>query len=392
MSHRSAQLSLAFSSLGHIASHLYGPIFYVVALSLEGELGLSHGDTIALIVIGNVLYGVGAPFAGWLGDRWRSTGMMLLFFLGCGAGMVATGMAGTPLWIGAGLALTGLFGSIYHPVGIAWMIKNAENRGMALGINGVFGGIGPGVAALSAAALVAAFGWRSAFIVPGVLVFLVGLAFAWTLWRGWIVELTAPRKVDPPASTRDMVVVFTVLMATMLCNGTIYQATQAAMPKLFAERLSGSVLGAGTTVAIVYFVAGAVQVYAGHLADRYRLRTVYILGLLAQAPALAMLSTLAGGGMIGAAMAATALNVGVLPAENSLVARYSPSRWHGLSYGLKFVLSFGVAGLGARLEGYLYDLTGGFGWLFVLLATAAAVASLTALLLPTERKAVEATA
>lgn len=393
MSHRSAQLSLAFSCLGHTATHLYAPIFYVVALTLEGELGLSHGDTIALVVTGNLLYGFASPIAGWLGDRWRTTGMMLVFFLGCGGGMIATGLASTPLAIAVGLAVTGVFGSIYHPVGIAWMVKNAENRGMALGINGVFGGIGPGIAALSAGALIAAFGWRSAFIVPGALVMLAGLAFAVVLWRGWIVELTEPRKIDPPASTRDMVTVFTVLMATMLCNGLIYQASQAAMPKLFAERLGGgSVLEVGTLVAVVYLASGAVQVGAGHLADRYRLRTVYILGMLAQAPVLALMASVAGGGLMGAALVASALNVGVLPAENSMVARYSPSRWHGLSYGLKFILSFGIAGLGARLEGYLYDLTGGFAWLFYLLAAAALVAAAIALLLPTENRTAEAEA
>ena len=50
---------------------------------------------------------------------------------------VATGFARTPLELALGMAGTGLFASIYHPVGIAWLVRNAKNRGKALGINGV---------------------------------------------------------------------------------------------------------------------------------------------------------------------------------------------------------------------------------------------------------------
>ena len=77
---QAARLALAFSCFGHAFSHLFAPIFYVVVLTLEHEYALTHGEAVALIVVGNVLYGVAAPFAGWLGDRWSTTGMVGLFF------------------------------------------------------------------------------------------------------------------------------------------------------------------------------------------------------------------------------------------------------------------------------------------------------------------------
>ena len=42
--------------------------------------------------------------------------------------------------------MIGLFGAIYHPVGIAWLVACAKKQGMALGINGVFGSIGSALA------------------------------------------------------------------------------------------------------------------------------------------------------------------------------------------------------------------------------------------------------
>ncbi|MBT5013807.1 MAG: MFS transporter, partial [Rhodospirillaceae bacterium] len=207
---QSARLSLGFSCVGHSYAHLFAPIFYVVALSLEQDLSLSHGEVIALIVAGNVLYGVAAPLAGWLGDKWSSTGMMGLFFVGTGAGMVLTGMSSSPMMIALALAMTGLFSSIYHPVGIAWLVRHAVNRGTALGINGVFGGIGPGVAALSAGFLIDRFNWQVAFIAPGILLLITGGLFYWLIGRGAIVENRVDRKQDAPTTRRDMIRAFLV--------------------------------------------------------------------------------------------------------------------------------------------------------------------------------------
>ncbi len=385
----SARLSLGFSCVGHSYSHLFAPIFYVAALSLERELTLTHGEVVALIVGGNVLFGFGAPLAGWLGDKWSSTGMMSVFFLGTGTGMILTGLVSTPLQIGMALALTGLFSSIYHPVGIAWLVRHAVSRGMALGINGVFGSIGPGLAAVTAGVLIQWFSWRAAFIVPGVLLVLTGIAFFWLVARGVIVESRVDRKQEAPANRQDMMRAFMVLAVTMMCTGIIYQATQPALPKVFSEKLgelaNGGVFGISIFVAIVYFAAGAMQIVAGRLADKYPLKYVYMIAFTLQVPFLAMAGSLSGASLLAVAMIMVSVNSGALPAENSLVARYAPSKWRGLAFGLKFILAFGVSGLGVLLEGKLYDYTGGFYWLFIVLACVAAVAAMAGMLLPNER-------
>lgn len=390
MSRKSAQLSLGFSCVGHTFSHLFAPIFYVVALSLETDLGLSHGQLISLIVVGNILFGVAAPVAGWLGDKWSATGMMVLYFFGTGIGMTMTGFSSEPLSIGAWLAVTGLFASIYHPVGIAWLVRNAEKTGTALGINGVFGGIGPGVAALVAGVLTDAFGWRSAFVVPGVLMLVTGAAFALLIGSGVIVESKEDLHKKPPASKRDMVRAFAVLAVTMLCTGLIYQAIQPALPKMFAVKLADwtgdGVFAVGALVAAIYFVAGGAQVVAGKLADHYPLKWVYLGAFVLQAPVLFLAAGLGGAGLLIVALVMVTANVGALPAENALVARYAPSQWRSLAFGLKFILAFGLSGLGAQLEAYLFDLTGGFHWLFSVLTAIALVAIVAILLLPNERK------
>lgn len=388
VSHRSAQASLAFSCAGHAYAHIFEPIFFIAALVLPAEMGLSYEEVLALIVAGKLLYGLMAPLAGWLGDRWSTVGMMSVYFLGLGVAAILVGLAQGPWMLMMALALMGLFGSIYHPVGISWLIRNAEDKGKAIGLNGVFGGIGPALAGVVAGGLIAAISWRAAFIVPGVVVFATGLLFLVMLAKGVVVETRGDRRPEPVASRGDTVRAGVVLSVTMLCAGLVYQATQPALPKVFAERLGDTGLWAAAGgVSVVYLLAGLTQVLAGHLADRLSPKRLYVAVALLQAPLLLGVAHASGLGLLAVAVLAVSFNMAGIPAENLLLARYTPAKWRGTAFGLKFVLSFGVSGLGVPLVSVMRAATGGFEALFVLLAVSACVVALAASQLPTDRPA-----
>ncbi len=92
--------------------------------------------------------------------------------------------------------------------------------------------------------------------------------------------------------------------------------------------------------------------------------------------------------MILMAIVMTGLNTATQPAENVLIARYTPQSRRGLIFGLKFVVAIGISSLGVLLEGFMFDLTGNFFWLFLILGGFAVVATAVALWLPTERSSV----
>lgn len=383
---RQARNALSFSCIGHLYAHVFEPIFYIVALVLPGELGLPYEEVLTLIVAAKLLYGLLAPAAGWLGDRWSTTGMMVLFFLGLGGSAIGVGLSSSAFGLALALAATGMFGSIYHPVGISWLLRNAVDKGKAIGVNGVFGGIGPAVAGLVAGAAIETLGWRAAFILPGILVVLTGMAFLWAVQRGAVVETKADRAPAAPPSKGDTWRAGLVLSVTMLGAGLIYQATQPALPKLFSERL-GDGMGVGAAamaVTMVYLVAGLTQVVAGHLADRYPAKRIYVLAALAQAPLLLALAWLSGLSMVAMSLLAVACNMAAIPAENLLLNRFTPAKWRGTALGMKFVLSFGVSGLAVPLVSLIRGWTGGFETLFVLLAATALVVGGAATLLPAE--------
>lgn len=387
MSTLSSRSLLVFSSLAHSYSHLLMLLYPTVVLALEPVYGLPYDELVALALPGFVLLGAGALPAGWLSDRWSSAGMMAVFFLGTGCGAMLTGMARTPIEISVGLGLIGLFASIYHPVGIAWLVRGAANPGRALGINGVFGSMGTAGGALVAGGLTDTLGWRAAFLVPGALCVATGIAFLWALRRpADAAPLVAARATERAGGGRHLRQVFALLAFTTVMIGLIYQSTAVGLPKLLSERFEGlaadGMFGIGLLVAVVYVAAGIAQILGGELADRLDLKRIYALGLLAGVP-LALAAFAAGHlWFVAAAAALMAVQAMVMPAENSLLARYTPLEWRARAFGVKFLLTLGVSSAGVAMVPLLHRLTGSLDSLFLLVAVMTAAAGIAALRLP----------
>src|SRR3546814_2489414 len=69
------------------------------------------------------------------------------------------------------------------------------------------------------------------------------------------------------------------------------------------------------------------------------------------------------------------LSAAALPAENMLLARYTPSRHRSLAFGVKFVLAFSIANPAILLASWVAGRSGEFTQLYLILAAIAAVAA-----------------
>ncbi len=388
------RLVVQFSNLGHLFTHLFTLLYATAVLHLPGVFGLPFGEMLGLSSLGLILYGVCALPAGWLADRYSQTGMMVLFFVGIGAGAVVTGLADTPADLWVGLTLIGAFASIYHPVGIAWLLAWARRQGMALGVNGVFGGLGSALAPLFVGAMIDHVSWRAAFLLPGAVALLAGGALALLWWRGTIRDAGADRVPAAPPEAGAALRVFVLLTLTMTAGGFVYGGLTSTMPKLFEDGLglplAASYTAIGAVVGLVIGLASFSSVVGGWLAERYSARSIYLVfWALIIAPVALMVGTRGVALVALAAWTMFALSA-FSAAENLLVARYTPFRWRSMAFGAKFVLALGVAGLTVRLAGTLYDRDGHFGQLYSLLAAAAVAAVAAALLLPRSQPQVAA--
>ncbi|MFN8719773.1 MAG: MFS transporter [Rhodospirillales bacterium] len=386
MSHRSGRLAIVFSCIGHAQMHVLAALYLTVVLALETDWQASYDHLLRLWTLGALLIGLGAPLAGWLGDRWSESRMMVVFHTLTGLGAVAAGLAPDETGLVLGLALLGIGASIYHPVGLAWIVKNAENRGSALAWNGIFGGIGVAAAGFVAGGLSDVVSWRAAMIVPGLVCMATGLLLAILIARGTVVDRTVDAKPVPRPSRGDTVRVFLLLSVTMLCAGLVYNSMATIMPKWFGDRMPGIVgggtMGVGALVSLVFLVGALPQLLGGWLVDRLPPKRIYVAMLLLQVPVLALAATAVGYPLFAlAALTVAMLNIQV-PAENELLARFTPARHRGLAYGAKFVLAFGSGPAAVQFAAWTYDATGRFDDLLFALTALAALAVLAALMLP----------
>src|SRR5215510_6742878 len=177
------RLPFLFLNVAHFLTHYFLLIFPTAVLAIHREWGAPYGETLSLGTASFVALALGTLPAGWLGDRWRRSHLMVIFFLGLGGASIVAGFAtGAPM-LALGLALVGLFAAIYHPVAIAAVVQLAAGSGRAIAVNGVWGNMGFAGAAVATGALTEAFGWRTAFILPGVITVAIGIAAVFFMGR-----------------------------------------------------------------------------------------------------------------------------------------------------------------------------------------------------------------
>ncbi len=381
---------VVFASLGHLYIHLCTAFYFVIVLALETVWQLPYHELIQLWTLGSLLVGAAAVPAGLLGDRFGAANMMVAFFVGMGACSIAAGLSRSPTTLMLSLTGLGLFASVYHPVGIPWLVRSVQRDvGKVLGFNGIFGSLGAAGAGISAGLFIDLINWRAAFIIPGIACLATGFVLLAFAVKGSVGDgvVSSERRKEP--SREDMKRAFGILLLTMFLAAMVYHTTQTSLPKVFEQRQDGlvrpGVLGVGLLVASVYTVAGFMQIVGGHLADRFPLKPVYVGGMFVQIPALFLAANLTGVPLVLIAMVMVMANVGALPAENLLLSRYTPQHRHGLVFGLKFALAFGAAPIAVLLVSVVSERTGGFYWVFVILAIFAVLAFSAAAMLPGER-------
>jgi MFS transporter, FSR family, fosmidomycin resistance protein len=149
-----------------------------------------------------------------------------------------------------------------------------------------------------------------------------------------------------------------------------------------------AVLWVGLATSMIYVVSGIAQYAMGRtIIDRYPLKTTYVTASALQM--FAMLGLAMGNGYVAllGAIASAVLSAASGPIENILIARYTPSRFHGLGFGAKFVVALGASPVAILLIAWIREATGSLELLFLSLAGVALAITLVALLLPSGERA-----
>jgi len=149
-----------------------GPInvfaFGVFLKPVAAALGVDRGLFSSALTVHSLLAALSCPFFGWLLDRWGVRRVMIPGVLLFAAGTAAFAlMRAAPFWVTFLIfAYAGLVGPAASPIPYAMVTGQwfDRQRGLALGIG--MAGVGLGVALVPqlARVLIAAFGWRGAYL------------------------------------------------------------------------------------------------------------------------------------------------------------------------------------------------------------------------------------
>jgi len=375
---------IRYVNAAHVIDHMFMLIFPAAVLGMTQAFGLDYAGLIGLSLGGFIAFGACSLPAGWLGDHWSRRQMMLLFFFGIGGASILTGLSNSPSMLVIGLTLMGIFAAIYHPVGTAMLVAYAQNRGREIGINGMWGNLGVAFSALITGLLVAQFGWRSAFILPGGVAILLGVGFALE-----VRDEPAPARAHVPLKGKggqqiSMLLVFGVLALATATGGVVFNATTMTYPKLFQERLHElftSPQTLGVVVSLAYAFGAVAQLLIGRVLHRFSLKWPFIILTLLQAPLLLAMADSQGWGVIVLGAAFMFVVFGQVTVNDAMVANFVAPQWQSRIFALRYCLSFGASATAIPLIA-LVEPRQGLSGLYLVLAGVAALTFAAALAFP----------
>lgn len=377
-------------NIAHGVDHMFLLIFATAVGTIATEFGIARWEDLMPYSVGAFfLFGIGSVPAGRLGDLWGRRQMMLLFFFGMGASALLAAATQNAWQLAAALTLLGAFASIYHPVGIPMLVQHAKNPGAVIGINGLAGNLGVAAAALVTGFLIKWFGWRTAFILPGLVCLGLGVAFALLCPQ----ETEAPSKRTSKAKVSlppDVLArVFFIMTAAAATASLLFNFTLNGNAQLMTERFRGliedpAVLGA--LLAAIYAIASLAQIVVGHMIDRMPFKWLNIWMAIAQIPLL-ILAAYAQGWWLYVWLLATMIFIfGSIPFTDAMIVRYVDDRLRSRVAGMRLAVSFGISSLAVWALGPVVK-DQGFTFLFWVMAVLAVCKALMVMFLPDESSA-----
>jgi len=375
-------------NFAHTLDHLVLLVFASAVTAIALEFGVGRWEDLMPYTAGAfIMFGLGSIPSGRLGDLWGRRKMMLVFFFGIGISCFGIALTQTPMQLAIALTVMGCFASIYHPVGIPMLLKTAAKPGATIGWNNLAGNLGIAVAAILTGFMVKYFGWRTAFILPGIISLLLGLMFL----RFAPVEPEAPakKKSTPHPIPRHIMVRALLVMTVAATSGALlFNFTTNGNNELLRERFTGIISDPavlGSLLASIYAIAAFSQVIVGRLIDRVPMKPLF-LGIVLSQIVLLLLATQSTGWMfylltIGYMAAIFA----AIPFVDALIVRYVDDRMRSRVTGIRIAIAFGVSGVAVYLLGPIVKATS-FETLLISMAFIACFTTFTVMWLPSERR------
>lgn len=347
---------------------------------VTADLGMGR-ETFALgLGLMNLFYGLGAPVAGALADKFGAARVAAVAAIAYSAGLYTLTLPwdGTQLLIGGALIGLGL-----SATGLSVMMGTVgrnfppETRSRALGVAAMCGSIGQFVVLPYSHALLAGFGWVTAFTILAATVLLV-LPLSAGLAMG--AAQPAPKvhqTLTQALAEAKSVPSFWLLFIGFFVCGFHVTFIAVHLPTFLSDQ--GLALWTGTAALMLIGLSNTVGSYVwGALGTRYPKRR--LLSILYSARAIIFClflmvpinttTALVFAGAIGFVW------LGTVPLTSALVGHIFGTRYMSMLFGIVFLAHQSGSFLGAWLAGSFYDAFGSYDamwWISIALGVASAL-------------------
>ncbi|MFZ0484712.1 MAG: MFS transporter [Desulfobacterales bacterium] len=358
MDSRESRILIA-TCYGHFMSHFNMLVFPAVVLPLAGRLKMDMAYILDLSFWMYCLFGITALPWGMIADHWGSRSLFLIYYIGAGcSGLAAAVWIDQPSKFSIALAMIGLFSGIYHPIGLGMISKEIKRVSLGMAYNGMFGNLGLATAPLLTGVVNWLWGPSAAYLCLGVLN-LLGVGLIVVLPRMEVHRSESKSTGDG----NGLLVAFLILLVAMMLGGVVYRGATVILPAYFELKNQAifqwlsSLVGGGlsenlvatTSVSFIYIVGMLGQYTGGRTAERFDLRICYLIFHAITIPAAFLMALAVDLPLIFLALIYFFFLLGMQPIENTLVAKFTPKKFHHSAFGSKFVLTFGVGALSVKM-------------------------------------------
>ncbi|MEK9532556.1 MAG: MFS transporter [Alphaproteobacteria bacterium] len=375
-----------YLNISHFLDHFIMLIFAKAAYDAGRHFGMSYDEIIIYGVAGFILFGAVAPLAASLADRFSRSLLLVIYHFGIGLAAILAGFAQTVWQLSAAIGLIGVFASIYHPVGIAMLIKSNRRIGFRLGINGVFGNMGVAAAPLIAGILLTMGDWRLCFILPGIFCLIYGFAFIIALEEEY--QLPTPKKqVKKSGFSPNWKLALAAVFLSTASGGFVFSAMTFVVPRYFEismASISSSVAITGLLASLVYACASFTQIAVGWIIDRVEPKWVLFGIGIGQIFFIFLTSQFTDYALFFAMLIAMSFVFGQIPITDTILSRYVPDEWRAKALSLKFMLNLVVGAAVLPICGILLQSGILMSSLFFILSFIAALVVASGIILPVQ--------
>ena len=381
---RNLTLPDMYINIGHFLDHFMMLIFAKAAFDAGRHFGLSYDEIIIYGTLGLFLFGAAAPLAGWLADKYSRSLIIIIYPFGVSLGAFLCFLSSSPIMLGFSIGVIGFFAAIFHPVGIAMLIRDSNKVGIRLGVNGVWGNMGVAAAPVLTGFIILNSNWQLSFLVPSLICLIFGIAQL----RGFK-EIDIKEEQTKQKTSNGLVegwkIVLLSLTMTTLAGGFIFGSLTFLIPRIFEVNLSGisvDIAITGLLAGIVYAIASLSQVGVGYLIDRYSPKIILGFVGIGQFFLIYLSSLYIDYALFFVMLMAMFFVFGQVPITDAILVRYVDDQWRARILSVKFLINLcagaSVLPLVSLFLGYGYT----FSDLLTILSCLAIFVVISAYMLP----------